>query len=41
MKKKLDLNDVARFEKAIAKKYGPEAIAKEISRKRAAKRRKG
>tara|TARA_R110000744_G_scaffold243689_1_gene360631 strand:- start:7385 stop:7777 length:393 start_codon:yes stop_codon:yes gene_type:complete len=26
MKKKLDLNDIARFEKAIAKKYGPEAI---------------
>ena len=26
MKKDLDLNDIARFEKAIAKKYGPEAI---------------
>ena len=26
MSKKLDLNDIARFEKAIAKKYGPEAI---------------
>tara|TARA_R110002074_G_scaffold269177_4_gene441112 strand:- start:114 stop:503 length:390 start_codon:yes stop_codon:yes gene_type:complete len=26
MKKKLDLNDIARFEKAIAKKYGPESI---------------
>ena len=26
MSKKLDLNDVARFEKAISKKYGPEAI---------------
>ena len=26
MKKGLDLNDIARFEKAIAKKYGPEAI---------------
>ena len=26
MKKKLDLNDIAKFEKAIAKKYGPEAI---------------
>jgi hypothetical protein len=26
MKKDLDLNDIARFEKAIAKKYGNEAI---------------
>ena len=26
MSKKMDLNDIARFEKAIAKKYGPEAI---------------
>ena len=26
MKKDLDLNDIARYEKAIAKKYGPEAI---------------
>ena len=26
MKKKLDLNDIARFENAIAKKYGPSAI---------------
>jgi hypothetical protein len=26
MKKDLDLNDIAKFEKAIAKKYGPEAI---------------
>lgn len=26
MKKELDLNDIARFEKAIAKKYGEEAI---------------
>ena len=26
MKKDLDLNDIARFENAIAKKYGPEAI---------------
>jgi len=26
MKKKLDLNDIAKFEKAIAKKYGPEAV---------------
>ena len=26
MKKDLDLNDIARFEQAIAKKYGPEAI---------------
>ena len=26
MKKDLDLNDIARFEKAIAQKYGPEAI---------------
>ena len=26
MKKDLDLNDIANFEKAIAKKYGPEAI---------------
>jgi hypothetical protein len=26
MKKKLDLNDIAKFEQAIAKKYGPEAI---------------
>ena len=26
MKKGLDLNDIAKFEKAIAKKYGPEAI---------------
>ena len=27
MGKKLDLNDIARFENAIAKKYGKEAIA--------------
>tara|TARA_R110002110_G_scaffold323394_1_gene535718 strand:+ start:242 stop:631 length:390 start_codon:yes stop_codon:yes gene_type:complete len=26
MKKKLDLNDIAKFEQAIAKKYGPEAV---------------
>ena len=26
MKKGLDLNDIAKFEQAIAKKYGPEAI---------------
>jgi len=26
MKKDLDLNDIARYEKAIAKKYGPKAI---------------
>ena len=26
MSKKLDLNDIAKFEQAIAKKYGPEAI---------------
>jgi len=26
MKKDLDLNDIAKYEKAIAKKYGPEAI---------------
>tara|TARA_Y100000385_G_scaffold267916_1_gene304481 strand:- start:304 stop:693 length:390 start_codon:yes stop_codon:yes gene_type:complete len=26
MSKKLDLNDIARYEKAIAKKYGPEAV---------------
>ena len=26
MKKDLDLNDIAKFEQAIAKKYGPEAI---------------
>ena len=26
MSKKLDLNDIAKYEKAIAKKYGPEAI---------------
>ena len=26
MKKDLNLNDIARFEQAIAKKYGPEAI---------------
>jgi len=26
MAKKLDLNDIVRFEQAIAKKYGPEAI---------------
>ena len=26
MKKKLNLNDIAKFEQAIAKKYGPEAI---------------
>ena len=26
MKKKLNLNDIAKFEQAIAKKYGPEAV---------------
>ena len=26
MKKKLGLNDIAKFEQAIAKKYGPEAV---------------
>ena len=26
MKKDLDLNDIAKFEKAIAKKYGKEAV---------------
>jgi len=26
MSKKLDLNDIARYEKAIARKYGPEAV---------------